>query len=217
MLEGKRRVNKKKILHISHIDISPLEASPLIVAELKKQKELLERDNREASKSLDSKRRSLNLDYKSCEKIEKEHFAKIDKARNEYLDIVDKFDIKNGELININNQVSSLIMLRQDLLSVIPELKQDKIKLEKEIYETIERYNNDKKNSEIYLNRVREKIEESNKEFNVLDEKLTVAKAELKEITEKNTLENKILARRHNDLEIYERRIRKQNPNINLT
>jgi hypothetical protein len=210
MLDGKRRVNKNKILNISQNDISPLAIVEL--AELKKNKEILERDNCEAAKSLEAKRRSLNLDYKSCQKIEKEHFDKIDKAREEYLDLVDKYDKKNEELINLNANVSSLVVLKQDLLLLIPKLEKTKLELEKEIYETTEKYNQDKKNSELYLNNLREKIEKENKVFNELDEKLTIAMAEFKEITEKNTIENKLLARRQNDLDIYENRLRKKYP-----
>lgn len=210
MLDGKRRVNKNKILNISQNDISPLVFAEL--AELKKNKEILERDNCEAAKSLEAKRRSLNLDYKSCQKIEKEHFDKIDKAREEYLDLVDKYDKKNEELINLNANVSSLVVLKQDLLLLIPKLEKTKLELEKEIYETTEKYNQDKKNSELYLNNLREKIEKENKVFNELDEKLTIAMAEFKEITEKNTIENKLLARRQNDLDIYENRLRKKYP-----
>ena len=210
MLDGKRRVNKNKILNISQNDISPLAIVEL--AELKKDKEILERDNCEAAKSLEAKRRSLNLDYKSCQKIEKEHFDKIDKAREEYLDLVDKYDKKNEELINLNANVSSLVVLKQDLLLLIPKLEKTKLELEKEIYETTEKYNQDKKNSELYLNNLREKIEKENKVFNELDEKLTIAMAEFKEITEKNTIENKLLARRQNDLDIYENRLRKKYP-----
>jgi chromosome segregation ATPase len=208
MLEGKRRVNKNKLNKANDISISNLD-----IANLKIQKELLNRENTELSASLDAKRKSLGLDYKSCQKIEKEHFDKVNKLRNEYLDLVSLYDSKSLELMRVNESVCSLRGSIQCLTADIESLNKDKEKLAIEIEETTYNNNVDKKNSETYLSNLRELIASLNNEYLDISNKLLIAKQELSKTLESTQLENKLIARRQKDIDIYEARFRGKYPN----
>jgi len=206
MLEGKRRVNKNKI-----ISKSDTKDEVLLIAELRKEKELLNRANNELSASLDSKRKSLNLDYKTCKKIEDEHFAKIDKAQEEYFSLVAKVSEKNKEFKDFNTMISNLSQLKTSLEQTIPKLEETKLKLSEEIESMTYSHNIDKKNSEAYINNLREQISELNNEYLSISGKLLIAKDELKATFDRTLEENKLIARRQRDIDIYEARFRAKN------
>jgi hypothetical protein len=214
MLLSNRRNPKKKIktndILIENKDL----AKDLAMAKM--EKEQLKRDNIAAAKSLELKRKSLGLDYKACEKIEKEHFSKVEKLQDKKLKLLLEVEDKKTELENLNISITSAFNLKNELVKSIPSLEDKKLKLENEIKETTEEYNRNKSNSEIYLSNIRNQIDIYHKELAILDSKLLSARKELKDLLEKTDLENKILHKRHKDLEIYEMRIRSKNPNIIL-
>lgn len=207
MLAGRRNPHKS-----IKVFISPTKEADEL-AKLKVEKEILARENRESAQALDAKRKSLNLDYKSCQKIEKEHFAKIEKLQNEYNLLFNKVQDKNEEYIKLAQSISSLNNLKQELEKQIPVLENNKLQLEKDIYEKTEKNNVDKKNSEVYLSGIRKKIDEEATLYNELNQKLILAKEELRETIEKTNEENRILSFKQRDLEIYEARLRKKYPN----
>jgi len=202
-----RRNKRKLVSNVSNIDIL------LEINKLKAEKELIEKENIEVTKVLDAKRKSIDLDYKSYEIIENEHFSKIEKANNEYVTLLNDIDNKNKELEGINERTASLLSLEEKLNKTIPILEDKKNKLEIETTDVINRLNLNKKNSEIYLSNLTEKIEEERKIYEKLSEKVGNIKREYKKTMELINLENNVLGKRQRDLQIYEARLRKKYPN----
>jgi len=202
-----RRNKRKLVSNVSNIDIL------LEINKLKAEKELIEKENIEVTKVLDAKRKSIDLDYKSYEIIENEHFSKIEKANNEYVILLNDIDNKNKELEGINERTASLLSLEEKLNKTIPILEDKKNKLEIETTDVINRLNLNKKNSEIYLSNLTEKIEEERKIYEKLSEKVGNIKREYKKTMELINLENNVLGKRQRDLQIYEARLRKKYPN----
>jgi len=207
MLDGKRRVHKNKVK-----DIKDVISDNFNIANLRIQREILNRENTELSASLDEKRKSLGLDYKSCQKIEKEHFDKVEKLRDEYFNLIARYDAKSSELMRINESVCSLRESINGLTSDIELLKRNREKLAIEDEEMTYKHNVDKKNSELYLSKLRGEISILNSEYLNISGQLLIAKEELKKTQESNQLENKLIARRQKDIEIYEARFRAKNP-----
>jgi len=202
-----RRNKRKLVSNVSNIDIL------LEINKLKAEKELIEKENIEVTKVLDAKRKSIDLDYKSYEIIENEHFSKIEKANNEYVTLLNDIDNKNKELEGINERTASLLSLEEKLNKTIPILEDKKNKLEIETTDVINRLNLNKKNSEIYLSNLTEKIGEERKIYEKLSEKVGNIKREYKKTMELINLENNVLGKRQRDLQIYEARLRKKYPN----
>ena len=174
MLDGKRRVNKDKLLNIREDKIS----YDLSIANLRIEKEILNKQNIESAIALESKRKSLNLDYKACEKIEKEHFDKVDKLQDEYAKLFNKFEDLKEECERLETRIGYLNDDRESLLKSMPILNEDKLRLENEIEETINKLNETKSNANKYIANITEKIENLNKEYQDIDGKLLVAKEE---------------------------------------
>lgn len=199
------RTNKLKPF-ISHTDEQDK------INKLRITRELLERENVEITKVLNDKRKNSGLDYKACQRIEDEHFSKVDEADNKYLVLIEQLNEKNKELEASKQQYNNIIESEAYLKGVIPSLKKAKAKLEEEIKETAEKFNQDKENSEIYLSNIRERIDKRHKEFKELSDELSQARKEFNQLIEDTQLENKVLSTRKRDMEIYEARFRAKNP-----
>ena len=194
-------------------DNSSLVEEQLAINELMSEKEKLQKENRELNKVLGEKRRASGIDYQACVIIEKEHFAKVDALKDEYVDIINLVDDKNEELSASNNNTSHLTKIVEDLKKEIPKLKEDKKKLEEEKQSILISLNTNKVNSEQYLTNIRESIDKKHREHRELSEELKVLRKEFAELSEKTKLENEVLAKRNRDLEIYEARLRRKYPN----
>lgn len=191
--------------------VSPTEEIDKI-NKIKIERELKEEENRLLVLGIEENRKKLSDLVASFEKVEKEHKNKLDESEKQYFSIIDAINNKNKELSTLNSLICNLKEKESELLSRIPILESEKIKLEDEIYEKTTNFNQDKNNSEIYLASLREKIDEENKMYNEISEKLTIAKEDLRLTIEKINDENGVLSTRKRDLEIYETRLKTKYP-----
>lgn len=201
------RRKRNKILIVSNVD------ELLEINKLRSQREIIEKENIEVTKALEEKRKSLGFDYKSCDRIEKEHYDKLDKTNTEYIDLLNAIDEKNTELDGINYRIIDLLKIEQKLNNIIPELLKEKQKLEVELKDAVDNLNFNKNNSEVYLSNIRKNIDDERRIHKDLMEKIGKAKAELRITMDLIKEENAVLGKRQRDLEIYEARLRKKYPN----
>lgn len=202
-----RRFKNQQKLNIQSVD-GLLELNKLIA-----KREQIEKENVEATLVIEANRNSLELHHKSLEIIEKEHFNKVSVAKKEYITVVNAIDDKNKELHSIEEMVNNLTSTKELLNQAIPRLLEAKQKLDLEIEKTTENLNLNKKNSEIYLENIRNVIEEDKKIHKDLSEKVSKLKTELRITSDLIKEENIVLGKRQKDLQIYEIRLRKQYPN----
>jgi chromosome segregation ATPase len=182
-------------------------------AKLRIERQQLEKENVEITKTLDEKRKSLNLDHNAFDKIEKEHLARVEELQNKIVDLINLVDNKSAEHKNISLVVSDLRGVFDKLKVSIPELKDKKGKLEVEFKDLVDKFNTEKANGEVYLSALRDKSDKTFIELSGLEKSVDEAKKELKSTLEKIDEENKVLSVRKKDLEIYEARLRKKYPN----
>jgi len=179
---------------------------------IKIERELNEEENKALVKGLEENRKNLSDLMESFKKVEKEHQERIDKSENYYFSIIDSINKKNNELTTLNSLICNLIEKEKDLSSSITILTENKSKLDKEIATKTEDFNRDKYNSEIYLSSLRDSINNANNEYNDINEKLVIAKEDLRLTIEKINNENGVLSTRKKDLEIYETRLKTKYP-----
>jgi chromosome segregation ATPase len=192
--------------------VSPTEEIDKI-NKIKIERELKEEENKNLVLGLEENRERLSNLVGSFEVIEKEHQNRLAESEKQYFSIIDAINNKNKELSTLNSLICNLKEKESELLARIPILESDKFKLEDEIYEKTSNFNQDKNNSEIYLTSLREKINEENKVYNEVSEKLVIAREDLRLTIESINNENGILSTRKKDMDIYESRLRKKYPN----
>lgn len=196
--------------------ISPTEEIDKI-NKLKIERELKELENKEIIGGLEENRLNLSKLISSFKEIEKEHYNRIDKANAEYAELLNAIDEKNKELDGLNYRIIDLLKIEQRLNNIIPELSNEKQRLEIELKDTVDRLNFNKNNSEIYLSNIRKNIDDERITHKDLIEKIGKAKAELRTTIDLIKEENAVLSKRQRDLEIYEVRLKKKYPNDKIT
>lgn len=192
--------------------VSPTEEIDKI-NKIKIERELKQEENRLLVLGIEENGKKLSDLVESFKKIEKEHQDRLNESEKQYFSIIDAINNKNKELSTLNKLICNLKEKESELLTRIPILESDKSKLEDEIYEKTTNFNQDKNNSEIYLTSLREKINEENKVYNEVSEKLVIAREDLRLTIESINNENGILSTRKKDMDIYESRLRKKYPN----
>ena len=181
-------------------------------AKLRIERKQLEKENIEITKTLDEKRKSLSLYRNAFDKIEKERLLNVEELKNKAADLTNKINDKNSEYKNISDIVSGFVASEQSLKISISSLEDKKIKLEREVKESTEKFNLDKSNSDTYIVSLREKSDKLFAEVSDLEKSLDEAKKDLKSVLERVAEENRVLSIRKKDLEIYEARLRKKYP-----
>jgi len=181
-------------------------------AKLRIERKQLEKENIEITKTLDEKRKSLSLYRNAFDKIEKERLLNVEELKNKAADLTNKINDKNSEYKNISDIVSGFVASEQSLKISISSLEDKKIKLEREVKESTEKFNLDKSNSDTYIVSLREKSDKLFAEVSDLEKSLDEAKKDLKSVLERVAEENRVLSIRKKDLEIYEARLIKKYP-----
>lgn len=187
------------------------------IAKLRIEKELIERDNVEAAKALEEKRKSLGLDFKGFKKLEEEHRIEIDKLVAKKLDLEDVVnELDNREKV-LRFQINGLIDQNESLSTMIMQKEARKTEIDQAFKVDMDKYASLREINQNALNKQREELLNLGTRISIAEGALERIKTEFDEMHQKAMEETKILGIRQKDLEIYERRLRKKYPKDTIT
>ena len=182
-------------------------------AELLIEIELEERKLKGIINAVASNSKKLSVQDGSCEIIQKEHIENLEKLQNEHAILFNNVEDKKEEYRSLNGSISNSQKVKIKLDEIIPKFEKSKKQLEKDIDVLKENHATTKGNCEAELTVIRQKTEDSKVIYNDVIKQMKVEKKELVDLIEKNNMENKVLAQRQKDLQIYAARLHKKYPN----
>lgn len=220
MLTGKRRVNKNKLLKNNSLEEKKIiiDNYNLSIAKLKIEEEKMIRKNNDLSEAITKKNSEISGYKKDKEKIKKANYEEASNLRLKLKELKGLIDFNSNYLKTLEAMIPDKEKQEKELIESIGKLIETKKILEDEIVEKAEKGNKTQTEANDNLAKTLKALSGAQNQLIAFREEIELAKKELEGIKETCVLENKILSRRQQDLDIYEKRLKRKYPEeiINL-
>jgi len=220
MLTGKRRVNKNKLLKNNSLEEKKIiiDNYNLSIAKLKIEEEKMIRKNNDLSEAITKKNSEISGYKKDKEKIKKANYEETSNLRLKLKELKGLIDFNSNYLKTLEAMIPDKKKQEKELIESIGKLIETKKILEDEIVEKAEKGNKTQTEANENLAKTLKALSVAQNQLIAFREETELAKKELEGIKETCVLENKILSRRQQDLDIYEKRLKRKYPEeiINL-
>lgn len=220
MLTGKRRVNKNKLLKNNSLEEKKIiiDNYNLSIAKLKIEEEKMIRKNNDLSEAITKKNSEISGYKKDKEKIKKANYEEASNLRLKLKELKGLIDFNSNYLKTLEAMIPDKEKQEKELIESIGKLIETKKILEDEIVEKAEKGNKNQTEANDNLAKTLKALSGAQNQLIAFREETELAKKELEGIKETCVLENKILSRRQQDLDIYEKRLKRKYPEeiINL-
>jgi chromosome segregation ATPase len=220
MLTGKRRVNKNKLLKNNSLEEKKIiiDNYNLSIAKLKIEEEKMIRKNNDLSEAITKKNSEISGYKKDKEKIKKANYEEASNLRLKLKELKGLIDFNSNYLKTLEAMIPDKKKQEKELIESIGKLIETKKILEDEIVEKAEKGNKTQTEANDNLAKTLKALSGAQNQLIAFREEIELAKKELEGIKETCVLENKILSRRQQDLDIYEKRLKRKYPEeiINL-